>query len=186
MKHRLAGLLPCLLCLAGIIACTWVSFRIGLSLGTVGFLYLIFVVLAAFYGGFRWATLVSLVAVGCLDYFFDPPVFSFSVARLSNWVELGAFEFTALVISQLSNRAQLRAMEADMERRDTDRLYQAARSMLPSRRLGREVGVATWWRPLIRGQHSISPPPPPPPPPPPRCCFVRRPHGRLLSERPRD
>lgn len=107
-----------------------VSFRIGLSLGTVGFLYLIFVVLAAFYGGFRWATLVSLVSVGCLDYFFDPPIFSFSVARLSNWVELGAFEFTALVISQLSNRAQLRAMEADMERRDTDRLYQAARSML--------------------------------------------------------
>ena len=45
-------------------------------------------------------------------------------------MELGAFEFTALVISQLSNRAQLRAVEAIAERRDTDRLYQAARRML--------------------------------------------------------
>jgi len=122
--------LPCLLCLLGIGACTGVSFRLGLSLGTVGFLYLIFVVLAAFYGGFRQATMVSFFAVGCLDFFFDQPIFSFSVGRLSNWVELGAFEFTALVISQLSNRAQLRAVEAIAERRDTDRLYQAARRML--------------------------------------------------------
>src|SRR5580704_5919256 len=122
--------LPCLLCLAGIIACTWVSFRLGLSLGTVGFLYLIFVVLAAFYGGFRQATMVSFFAVGCLDFFFDQPIFSFSVGRLSSWVELSAFEFTALVISQLSNRAQLRAVEAIAERRNTDRLYQAARRML--------------------------------------------------------
>jgi two-component system sensor histidine kinase KdpD len=91
---------------------------------------LIFVVLAAFYGGFRQATLVSVIAVACLDYFFDQPIFSFSVGRLSNWVELGAFEFTALVISQLSNRAQLRAVEAIAERRDTDRLYQSARRML--------------------------------------------------------
>jgi two-component system sensor histidine kinase KdpD len=122
--------LPCFLCLVGIGACTWVSFRLGLSLGTVGFLYLILVILAASYGGFRQATLVSVVAVGCLDFFFDQPIFSFSVGRLSNWVELGAFEFTALVISQLSNRAQLRAEEAIAERRDTDRLYQAARRML--------------------------------------------------------
>ncbi len=126
----LAHVQPCLLCLLGVGACTWISFDLGLILGTVGFIYLIFVVLAAFYGGFRQATLVSIVAVGCLDFFFDQPIFSFSVGRLSNWVELGAFEFTALVISQLSNRAQLRALEAIAERRDTDRLYQAARRML--------------------------------------------------------
>src|ERR1700734_2870842 len=124
---RLAHVRPCLLCLLGVAACTWISFGLGLILGTVGFIYLIFVVLAAFYGGFRQATLISVVAVGCLDFFFDQPIFSFSVGRLSNWVELGSFEFTALAISQLSNRAQRRAVEAIAERRDTDRLYQAAR-----------------------------------------------------------
>jgi two-component system, OmpR family, sensor histidine kinase KdpD len=122
--------LACLLSSLGVGICTWVSFRLGLNLGTVGFLYLILVVLAAFYGGFWQATFVSVIAVGSLDYFFDQPIFSFSVGRLSNWVELGAFEFTALVISELSNRAQLRAVEAIAERRDTDRLYQTARRML--------------------------------------------------------
>lgn len=129
-RALLVASVPCLLCLGGIAVCTWISYRLELSLGTVGFLYLIFVVLGAFYGGFRQATLVSVIAVGCLDFFFDQPIFSFSVGRLSNWVELGAFEFTAVVISQLSNRAQLRAVEAIAERRDTDRLYQAARRML--------------------------------------------------------
>jgi two-component system sensor histidine kinase KdpD len=114
----------------GVSVCTWVSFRLNQNLASVGFLYLVFVVLAAFYGGFRQATLVSVVSVACLDYYFNEPIFSFSVDRLSNWVELGAFEFTALIISQLSNRAQLRASEADAERRDAARLYQTARRIL--------------------------------------------------------
>ena len=40
------------------------------------------------------------------------------------------FEFTALVITQLSNRALLRALEAVAERRETTRLYQTARRIL--------------------------------------------------------
>jgi two-component system sensor histidine kinase KdpD len=126
----LAPLFPCLFSLVGIAACTWTSFRLGQSLGSAGFLYLVFVVLAAVYGGFWQATLISVVSVACLDFFFDEPIFSFTVDRLSNWVELSAFEFTALIISQLSTRAQLRASEAEAERRDTARLYQTARRIL--------------------------------------------------------
>jgi len=120
----------CLICLGGVAVCTWVSFRLGQDLASVGFLYLVFVVLAAVYGGFWQATLVSVVSVACLDFFFNEPIFSFSVDRLSNWVELGAFEFTSLVISRLSNRAQVRALEAIAERRDTSRLYETARRVL--------------------------------------------------------
>jgi len=114
----------------GVLLCTWISFRLGQNLASVGFFYLVCVVLAAVYGGFWQATFISVISVACLDYFFNEPIFSFSVDRVSNWVELGAFEFTALVISQLSNRAQLRALEADAERRDTIRLYQTARRIL--------------------------------------------------------
>ena len=123
-------LLPCLLSLAGVCGCTWVCFHLGQPLASVGFLYLVFVVLAAVYGGFWQATLLSVISVACLDYFFDDPIFSFSVGRVSNWVELGVFEFTALVITQLSNRAQLRALEAVSERRETTRLYKTARRIL--------------------------------------------------------
>ena len=121
---------PGLFSLAGVLGCTWVCFRFSQNLASVGFLYLVFVVLAAVYGGFWQATVISVISVACLDYFFDEPIFSFSVDRVSNWVELGAFEFTALVITQLSNRAQLRAREAEAERRETARLYQTARRIL--------------------------------------------------------
>jgi len=116
--------------LGGVLLCTLVSFRLGLNLASVGFLYLVFVVLAAVYGGFWQATVISVISVVCLDYFFDEPIFSFSVGRLSDFVELGAFEFTALMVSRLSNRATLRAAEAVAERRDTTRLYHTARNIL--------------------------------------------------------
>lgn len=128
--RKLTVPLPCLLAVAGVFVCTWISFHFGQSLGSAGFFYLVFIVLAAVYGGFWQATLVSVVAVACLDFFFDDPIFSFTIARPSNWVELGAFEFTALIISQLSNRAHLREIEAIAERRDTARLYQIARRIL--------------------------------------------------------
>lgn len=110
---RAVPLVPCLLSLAGVVACTWVSFGLGQDLASVGFLDLIFVILAAVYGGFWQATFISVISVACLDYFFTEPLFSFAVNRISDWVELSAFEFTALVISELSNRAHLRALEAD-------------------------------------------------------------------------
>jgi two-component system sensor histidine kinase KdpD len=130
VRGRVTQFLPCLFPLAGIAVSTWLSFRLGQDLATVGFLYLICVVLAAVYGGFWQATFISVIAVGCLDYFFNEPIFSLSVDRLSNWVELAAFEFTALIISRLSNQAHLREREAVAERRDATRLYQAARRIL--------------------------------------------------------
>jgi two-component system sensor histidine kinase KdpD len=130
VRAKCGPLLPCFLSLAGVLGCTWISFRLGQNLASVGFLYLVFVVLAAVYGGFWQATLVSVISVACLDYFFNEPIFSLSVDRVSDWVELGAFEFTAVVISQLSNRAHRHALEADSERCETARLYQASRRIL--------------------------------------------------------
>jgi two-component system sensor histidine kinase KdpD len=122
--------LPLLLCLGGAAVCTLVSFRLNQNLASAGFLYLVFVVLAAVYGGFWQATLISVFSVASLDFFFTEPVFSFRMDQLQDWVELGAFEFTALVISRLSNRAQMRAQEAIAGRRETARLYEVARRIL--------------------------------------------------------
>ena len=77
MRERLAAGSPALLALAALALCTWLSFRAGQSFAFTGFLYLIPVVLTALYGGFRQATVVSMAAVACLDYFFVPPIFSF-------------------------------------------------------------------------------------------------------------
>ena len=96
----------------------------------MGFFYLILVIAAAMRNGFWVATVTSVVSALCLNYFFAPPVFSFSVSDPSNWVALSAFELTALVISRLSNTANARTQEAIRERRDAERLYQVTLRVL--------------------------------------------------------
>ena len=129
LKRKLMSALPGCLALAAVALCTWVSFRLGQTFAFTGFLYLVFVVLAALYGGFWQATIVSVAASACLNYFFVPPIFSFANSP-ANWVALGAFELTALVISRLSQRAQVRASEAIAGRRDMERLYETSRRIL--------------------------------------------------------
>jgi two-component system, OmpR family, sensor histidine kinase KdpD len=119
-----------LVALAMVAASTWLAFYLGLGMATAGFLYLFLVVLAAVYGGFWLATATSVAAVACLDYFFVQPLFTFNVDSPEDWVGLGAFEFTALVVSRLSYVAKLRASEAIAERRDSERLYQTSRRIL--------------------------------------------------------
>lgn len=120
---------PAVFALSGVAVCTWASFRIGQGFAFTGFLYLVLVVLAALHGGFWQATLTSIVAATCLNYFFVPPIFSF-VNSPENWVALGAFEFTALVISRLSLRVRMEATEATAGRRDMERLYTTSRRIL--------------------------------------------------------
>ena len=126
---KIARAVSTALCLAGLALCTWFSFRLGQSFAFTGFLDLVLVVLAALYGGFWQATVVSVLAVASLNYFFIPPIFSFENSP-ANWVALGAFEFTALVISRLSLRANQRAAEAVAGRRDMERLYETSRRIL--------------------------------------------------------
>lgn len=130
MTANLRGLSALGSALAGMVVCTWLAFHLGLNLASSGFLYLVFVVLAAVYGGFWEATIVSVLAFACLDYFFVQPLFTFAVDDPRNWLALGAFEFTALVVSRLSQQAQVKAAEAVAERRDTERLYQTSQQIL--------------------------------------------------------
>jgi two-component system sensor histidine kinase KdpD len=129
LNSRAAAALPGGLALAGVAVVTWASFALGQSFAFTGFVYLVPVVLAALYGGFVQATLISVAASACLNYFFVPPIFSFANST-ANWVALGAFEFTALVISRLSFQARMRALEAIAGRRDMERLYETSRRIL--------------------------------------------------------
>jgi two-component system sensor histidine kinase KdpD len=123
-----------------------------LNVSTGGFLYLIVVVLAAAYGGFWSGTLTSIVATTCLDYFFLPPVFHFDIDDPMDWVALGAFEFTALVITLLQRRAQLKAEEAAAAREASQRLFHAARGILS---LGAAAELGNQITALIREEFGL-------------------------------
>ena len=87
------------------------------------------VAVAALFG--LWpASLTSVVAVACLDYYFTPPIFTFNITDPQDYVELGAFEVTALVISRLSARELRKAKEAEIHRAGMEQLYELSRSSL--------------------------------------------------------
>jgi two-component system, OmpR family, sensor histidine kinase KdpD len=96
----------------------------------VGFLFLLVVVCEAILCGFWQASIVSLLACACLDYFFYPPLWTFNIADPQNWVALGAFEISALLVSRLSSRERLNSREASLQRRSMEQLYELSRSTL--------------------------------------------------------
>jgi len=61
-----------------------------------------------------------------------PPVFTFTISDPQNWVALFAFLITAVIGSQLSERARRRAEEAHQRRRDVEHLYALTQQILVS------------------------------------------------------
>jgi two-component system, OmpR family, sensor histidine kinase KdpD len=109
---------------------TFSGYVLHFSAAPVGFLFLLVVVCAAILGGVWQASVVSLMACACLDYFFYPPVFHFTVADPEDWVALGAFEISALLVSRLSSRERLTSNEAKLQRTAMEQLYELSRSTL--------------------------------------------------------
>ena len=99
---------------------------------TVALSYLVAILLVATWWGIAEASIASLVAVACFNFFFLPPVGTWTVADPQNWVALVAFLLTAIVASQLSGRARRRNIEALARQRDLERLYALSRALLLS------------------------------------------------------
>jgi K+-sensing histidine kinase KdpD len=96
----------------GLAVVTLICFRFQLNLATVVLLYLIVVVLFSLKGGFVPSAVISVIAVGCLAYFFAPPIFSFRVDDPLNVVAILVFLTTSLVITRLVTRVRKLAEEA--------------------------------------------------------------------------
>ena len=87
-------------CLAGSLAIaflTLVCLRLQINLATTELLYLMVIVLLSLMGSFLVSTVLALLAVGCLTYFFSPPSFSFRVSDPREAIGILAFVTTATV-----------------------------------------------------------------------------------------
>jgi len=120
----------CLAGLAAVALVTFCAFRLNLNLSTSGSLYFLIVVMVAVVWGFWEASVTSLIAVNCLNYFFVPPVLTWRVADPQNWVALATFEITALTVSRLSTRAQGQARAEARQRAEVEKLYELSRRIL--------------------------------------------------------
>jgi two-component system sensor histidine kinase KdpD len=82
---------------------------------TVGFVYLIAVLLLSVSGGLLIGTLSSVVAALCYNFFFFPPLYTLNIERPENWFSLAAFFIAAVIGSRLVAAAHLQAVRESEE-----------------------------------------------------------------------
>jgi len=97
---------------------------------TVALSFLLAILAVSAVWGMAVSVFMSVVAVLAFNYFFLPPVRTFTIADPQNWVALAAFLFTSIMGSQLSARIRKEADEAHARRREIERLYKFSQKLL--------------------------------------------------------
>ncbi len=119
------------ICAAVIAAITTLYFRVlHVNPTTVALTLLLAVLIVAAAWGLRFAVFTSLAATTAFNFFFLPPVGTFTIADPQNWIALFTFLATAVVASHLSERARRETMAANQRRREVERLYHFTEKML--------------------------------------------------------
>jgi two-component system sensor histidine kinase KdpD len=119
------------LSLAGVALITFAGYAVlPVNATTVGFAYLLLVLIVASVYGFLDAALTSIAATLTFNFFFLPPLGRFTIADPQNWAALFSFLATALIASRLSAEAKRRAFDAVARQQDVERLYTFSRAIL--------------------------------------------------------
>jgi two-component system sensor histidine kinase KdpD len=111
---------------------TAVAYRLHVNQTTVALMFLVMVLLTSAYWGLRYAVVMAVLATAAFNFFFLPPVGTFTIADPQNWVALFAFLVTALVASNLAERARNEAEGAKQRRREVERLFGLSQRLLGS------------------------------------------------------
>jgi two-component system, OmpR family, sensor histidine kinase KdpD len=99
---------------------------------TVALTFLLTVLIVSTVWGLRVSVFMAVVATLAFNFYFLPPVGTFTIADPQNWVALFAFLVTAVIASQLSARARREALNANERRHDVERLYSFSQKLLTS------------------------------------------------------
>jgi len=97
---------------------------------TVALTFLIAVLVVSAFWGLRYSVFVAIIATLAFNYFFLPPYGTLVVADPQNWVALLAFLVTAIIASELSERARREAVRAIQRRTEIERLYSFSQQLL--------------------------------------------------------
>jgi len=97
---------------------------------TAGFGYLLCVLAIAAAWGLVEAIAASIAAMLFFNYYFLPPIRTFTISDPQNWVALFAFLFVSITASQLSDRAKRQAGETQIQQIEMEKLYTLGRAIL--------------------------------------------------------
>ena len=97
---------------------------------TVALTFLLLVLVVSTSWGLRCAIFLALLATLAFNFYFLPPVGTFTISDPQNWVALFAFLATAILAGELSDRARRETANANHRRRDVERLYSFSQRLL--------------------------------------------------------
>jgi two-component system, OmpR family, sensor histidine kinase KdpD len=109
---------------------TLFAYHLHFNLSSATSIHLFLVVVIALRWGFLEASIVSLLSVACLDYFFTAPLFAFYITDSHDWVALLTFEAAALLVSRLSNQASRHARDSEAHQERLQKLYELSQHIL--------------------------------------------------------
>jgi two-component system sensor histidine kinase KdpD len=125
---RAIRLVACALIVAVIVMLSRYLVHVNPTTAALSFLLAVLVVSTNW--GLTVAIFMSIIAALAFNFFFLPPVGTFTIADTQNWVALFAFLFTAVVASNLSERVRREASAADARRHEVERLYAFSQELL--------------------------------------------------------
>ena len=99
-------------------------FQPHLSSTTVALALLLVILFIATFIGRNPALLASAVAMLCFNYFFLPPVRTWTISEPQNLIAWAAFIITAITAGELSAYAKRRAEEAERNKQKIEKLYE--------------------------------------------------------------
>src|SRR3990172_7327851 len=97
---------------------------------TVSLSFLLVILVVATRGRLWVAVVTAIIATGAFNFFFLPPIGTFTIADPQNWMALLVFLIVAIVASNLSSAARARAREAIARRDEVTRLFDLSRDVL--------------------------------------------------------
>jgi two-component system, OmpR family, sensor histidine kinase KdpD len=102
----------------------------GVNPTTVALTFLLGVLVVSTAWGLRCAVFMAIVSTLAFNFYFLPPVGTFTIADPQNWTALFAFLATAVIASQLAERARRAAANANERRQEVERLYAFSQQLL--------------------------------------------------------
>ncbi len=97
---------------------------------TVALTFLVMVQFAAFSWGLIYSVCLSIGCTLLYNYFFLPPIGSFTISEPQNWIALLAFLASAIVISRISESERRQAAMSEARRSEMERLYEFSNQLL--------------------------------------------------------
>ena len=115
---------------AVVVLANFLLLRAHLNETAAGLVFLTLVVWFAARAGIAMSLYVALLCAVLFDYYFLPPLYTLRLQGLQQWIEMGSFMVSSVVVGQLAERARRQTRQAQQRRDDVERLYTLSQDMM--------------------------------------------------------